>query len=56
MSPVNMMDDERVLPNDCVSTLERTVDKVRSQGEATQALLQELLSKLGPMLAPSVGI
>jgi len=54
MSPVDMMDDERVPPNDRVSTLERTVDKVRSQGEATRALLQELLSKLGPVLAPPV--
>ena len=54
MSPVDMMDDERVPPNDRVSTLERTVDDVRSQGEATQALLQELLSKLGPVLAPPV--
>jgi len=54
MSPVDMMDDDRVPPNDHVSTLERTVDDVRSQGEATQALLQELLSKLGPVLAPPV--
>jgi len=52
MSPVDMMDDERVPPNDPVSTLARTVDEVRSQGEANQALLQELLSKLGPVLAP----
>jgi hypothetical protein len=48
------MDDEHVPLNDRVSTLECTVDEVRSQGEATQALLQELLSKLGPVLAPPV--
>ena len=54
MSPVDMMDDERVPPNDRVSTLERTVDEIRSQGEANQALLQDLLSKLGPVLAPPV--
>ena len=54
MSPVDMMDDERVPLNDRVSTLERTVDEVRSQGEATQALLQDLLSKLGPVLAQPV--
>ena len=47
-----MMDDERVPPNNPVSTLARTVDEVRSQGEANQVLLQELLAKLGPVLAP----
>jgi hypothetical protein len=52
MSPIDPMDDDPVPPNDRVSNLERTVDEVRSQGEANQALLRELLLKLGPALAP----
>ena len=54
MSPTDMMDDEPVPLNDRVATLERTVDEVKSQGEATHELLQELLLKLGPVLAPPI--
>ena len=50
MSPSDMMDDV-VPPNDRVTTLERTVEDMKSQGDATQELLRELLQKLGPVLA-----
>ena len=53
MSPSDMMDDERVPPNDHVAILERNMDEIRSQGEANKELLRELILRMGPVLAPS---
>jgi len=48
MSPSNIIDDRPVSMNRVI-TIEATMDKMKSQHEATHQMLQDVLTRLGPV-------
>ena len=48
MSPSDMIDD-RPVSMDRVITIEATMDEMKSQHEATHQMLQDVLTRLGPV-------
>jgi len=53
MSPSDMIEDKPV-HMDRVCAIEATMDKMKSQHEATHQLLQDVLARLGPTQAQNV--
>jgi len=53
MSPSDMIDN-RPVHMDRVLAIEATMDEMKSQHKATHQLLQDLLARLGPILAQNV--
>ena len=53
MSPSDMIEDQPV-HMDCVRTIEATMDKMKSQHEATHQLLQDVLARLGSTQAQNM--
>jgi len=53
MSPSDMIDDRPVSMN-CIIAIEATMDEMKSQHGATHQMLQDILTRLGPVLTRDV--
>ena len=47
-SPAAMSEDLGLTDSDCILYLEQTIDDLKSQGDVTKQLLQDILGRLGP--------